>query len=144
MRTCATFVKPGGVVWLTTPNFTFQKLYSYLYRLRRTRLDFAAHDHVGHFTPAAVRRLLELEGFVDVRFHFRGITETCVVASTSPSRTLVAAKRAWNRAAFRLASRGLPNLVSELQVTARRPDVPPTVDAPRRPSDSSSRGSEAQ
>jgi hypothetical protein len=105
---------------VTTPNFSFQRRYAHLYRLRRTRLDFAAHDHVGHFTPAALQRLLEVEGLANVQFHFRGITETCVLADSSRARGAIMAKRAWNHAAFAARRmKGLPTLVSELQATAR-------------------------
>ena len=74
---------------------------------------------VGHFTPRALAAFLRGEGFDDVRFHFGAVNETCIVAG-SDSRALVGAKRLWNRAAFRAAKAGLPNLTSELQVTARR------------------------
>ncbi len=74
---------------------------------------------MGHFTADAIRALLEPAGFRDVCFHFRGITETCVAAGSS-SRTLLAAKRGWNLAAAGALRVGLPNVMSELQVTARR------------------------
>jgi 2-polyprenyl-3-methyl-5-hydroxy-6-metoxy-1,4-benzoquinol methylase len=44
-------LRPGGVVWATTPNFAFQKPYAGLSALAGRKLDFAAHDHVGHFSP---------------------------------------------------------------------------------------------
>jgi SAM-dependent methyltransferase len=112
-------LRPGGVLWLTTPNFTLQKRYAAA-RLRLGRpIDFARDDHVGHFTPAAVARLLRDGGFTSVRFHFRGVTERCIVAASN-GRPLVAAKRGWNRIAHVAARSGLPNLMSELQVTAVR------------------------
>ena len=57
-------------------------------------------------------------GFTDVSFRFWGIVETCIaVESTRPA--LIGAKRAWNRAGLFAQGFGLPNMMSELQVTAR-------------------------
>lgn len=111
-------LRRDGILWLTTPNFSFQKPYARLSALAGRRLDFAAHDHVGHFSARALATLLQREGFEDVRFHFRGITETCVVAS-SDSPLLVGGKRLWNRFALAASRAGLPNATSELQATAR-------------------------
>jgi hypothetical protein len=61
--------------------------------------------------------MLSRGGFADVRFQFRGITETCVAAETQ-SRVLVEGKRWWNRVAAGLVRFDV-NLMSELQVTAR-------------------------
>ena len=119
-RVCASYLRPGGVCWVTTPNFRFQKPYASIRARLGRRLNFAADDHVGHFTPAAATRLMRNAGLIDVRFHFRGITETCVVAGSS-SRVLVEAKRMWNLGASQLVRLNRPGLMSELQVTARRP-----------------------
>lgn len=108
-------LKPGGVIWITTPNFSFQKPYAAVRKRLGRRLDFEREDHVGHFSPRSMRRLLALGGFIDVEFHFCGITETCVAAK-SQSRMLVEGKRLWNRLATPLL-RFDANVMSELQVT---------------------------
>ncbi len=108
-------LKPGGVIWITTPNFSFQKPYAAVRKRLGRRLDFEREDHVGHFSPRAVRRLLANGGFIDVEFHFCGITETCV-AARSQSRMLVEGKRLWNRLATLLLKLDA-NVMSELQVT---------------------------
>lgn len=119
VRGAAAALRPGGHLWLTTPNFVLQKRYAAARRRLGRPIDFLRDDHVGHFTPRAIDRLLRDEGFDDVRFRFRGITEACIVAASN-GRPLVEAKRLWNQLAFRLARSGLPNLMSELQVTAKR------------------------
>jgi len=110
-------LRPGGQIWVSTPNFRFQKPYSSARALLRRPLDFAAHDHIVHFTPESLRLLLVRAGFKDTTFRFEGITEACLVAG-SRAPLLVAGKRVWNTIAFAAARLGLPNLTSELQVTA--------------------------
>jgi SAM-dependent methyltransferase len=111
-------LRPGGIVWLTTPNLTFQRPYAAVRRMFRRPLDWARDDHVGHFTEHAVRMVLA-GSFSDVRFHHVGITETCIATGTT-SGAAVAAKRAWNAAAAAGARLGGPSLVSELQATGIR------------------------
>lgn len=108
-----------GVFWITTPNYRFQKPYSDLRRKLSRPINFSAEDHVGHFSFEALTELLVRNGFSRPRRHFVGVTETCI-ATGSNGRLAVAAKRAYNRVAFALARVGLPDYVSELQVTARR------------------------
>jgi SAM-dependent methyltransferase len=112
-------LKPGGTLWLTTPNFAFQRRYARLLAAAGRPLNFGpGDDHIWHFTADSLRRLLEAHGFREVRFHYRGVVEWCV-AGRSSSSPLIAGKRAWNtvtHAGFRL---GLPLATSELQVTAR-------------------------
>ena len=112
-------LRPGGVVWLTTPNFSFQKRYATVRSALRRPIDFTADDHIGHFTPRAIESLLLRGGFTRVRFNLAGISETCIMAK-SESRALVGAKRAWNQLAYGASTHGLPNFMSELQVTAER------------------------
>lgn len=109
----------SGHVWLTTPNASFQMPYAAARRLIGRPLSFAAHGHIGHFTPGALNALLRLEGFADVHYHFRGSTETCELAANSTASPLIAAKRAWNKVAFAALQFGFPSVLSELQVTAR-------------------------
>lgn len=111
-------LSPAGVVWLTTPNLCFQKPYARLRARLGKPIDFAAEDHLGHFTLAALEQLLKRNGFGSPHQHFVGITETCLLTSSNRAM-LVGLKRTYNRIAFLLARSGLANLVSELQVTAR-------------------------
>jgi hypothetical protein len=78
-------------------------------------------DHLWHFTANSLRRLLEVHGFDDVRFHYRGVIEWCSAGSSS-SRLLIAGKRAWNAVAYTGYRVGMPLATNELQVTARLPD----------------------
>ena len=118
IQTSWTALSPQGVLWVTTPNYSFQKPYASIRKHLRRELDFGREDHVGHFTPTAVGHMLSKGGFADTRFHFRGITETCVAAE-SERRALVEGKRWWNRLASVLLRFDL-NVMSELQVTARK------------------------
>jgi 2-polyprenyl-3-methyl-5-hydroxy-6-metoxy-1,4-benzoquinol methylase len=112
-------LRPGGLVWITTPNFTFQKPYAAVRAAMRRTLDFALEDHVGHFTANAVKTLLLRSGFTEPSFHYRGITERCNVTG-SRQGAILGLKRAWNAAAFSLARLGFPSYMSELQLLAQR------------------------
>jgi SAM-dependent methyltransferase len=118
VRSVARTLRPDGVLWLTTPNFLFQRRYGALRALARRPIDFVADDHRGQFTPAAVSLLLTRSGFDSLAWHDRGVTELCA-ATMRASRLGVGLKRGWNSATHALAQVGLPNLMSELQVTAR-------------------------
>jgi SAM-dependent methyltransferase len=110
-------LRPGGTLWLTTPNFALQKR-SAAIRSSVGRGNFASDDHHLQFTARSLELLLEAHGFEDVAFRYAGVTETCFSVGSSGG-TAVLAKRAWNRTAHTLARVGVPNLMSELQVTAR-------------------------
>lgn len=113
-------LRPGGRLFLTTPNFRFQSAYARVLAASGRSLDFAAHDHVAHFTPRSLRLLLEQHGF-DVRpFTYVGVTEDCLLDRRLAS-ALVPAKRAWNSATVRLSRAGVPLLSSELHVVAIAP-----------------------
>ena len=112
-------LRPGATLWLTTPNFAFQRRYARLLALANRPLMFGTgDDHLWHFTAESLRRLLEAHGFDDVRFHYRGIIEWCSTGSSS-SKLLIAGKRAWNSAVYVGYRLGAPLATSELQVTAR-------------------------
>ena len=112
-------LRPGGTLWLTTPNFAFQRRYTQLLAVAHRPLAFGwGDDHIWHFTADSLRRLLEVHGFDEVRFHYRGVIEWCC-ADSSSSRLLIAGKRAWNGVAYIGYRVGLPLATSELQVTAR-------------------------
>ena len=113
-------LRPGGQLFLTTPNFRFQKPYAaVLHRLGRP-IDFSGHDHLLHFTPDALRRTLETVGVIEWRFAFVGVTEDCV-AVPRLARWVVPAKRAWNLGALGASRAGLPYVGSELQVVGTAP-----------------------
>jgi SAM-dependent methyltransferase len=109
----------GGTLWLTTPNFAFQRRYARLLAVAGRPLLFGwGDDHLWHFTAASLRLLLEAHGFRQVRFHYRGVIEWCATGH-SGSRLLINGKRAWNTAVYAGYRLGMPLATSELQVTAR-------------------------
>jgi hypothetical protein len=109
------------MLWLTTPNFAFQRRYTQFLAVAHRPLAFGwGDDHIWHFTTDSVRQLLEARGFEDVRFHYRGVIEWCC-GGRSSSKLLIVGKRAWNGAAYTGYRVGLPLATSELQVTARLP-----------------------
>ncbi len=109
-------LRPNGVLWITTPNFDFQKPYGALRAACRRPIDFDRDDHVSHFTPRALTILLRTNGFSNLSFHLCGTLDVCFLTS-SQTRLLTLGKRAFNQFAFRLARLGARNYVSELQVT---------------------------
>lgn len=113
-------LRQGGTLWLTTPNFAFQRRYARLLAVAGKPLVFGwGDDHLWHFTSASLRRLLEAHGFHTVTFHYRGVIEWCSTGY-SGSRVLIAGKRAWNSAVYAGYRLGMPLATSELQVTAIR------------------------
>jgi SAM-dependent methyltransferase len=112
-------MRRGGTLWLTTPNFAFQRRYAGLLAVAHRPLMFGTgDDHIWHFTADSLRTLLEAHGFDDVRFHYRGVIEWCCAGGSS-SRLLIAGKRSWNWLVYTGYRLGLPLGTSELQVTAR-------------------------
>ena len=112
-------LRDGGTLWLTTPNFAFQRRYARLLALAGRPLVFGwGDDHLWHFNAASLRLLLQAHGFRHVRFHYRGVIEWCATGH-SGSRLLIAGKRAWNAAVYAGYRIGMPLATSELQVTAR-------------------------
>lgn len=107
-------LRPGGQLFLTTPNFLFQKRYAWLLERVGRPLDFLAHDHLLHFTPAALERTLRAVGVVRVSYSYVGITEDCLF-DRRLAKWLVPVKRAWNVVGVGVARLGLPPLSSELQ-----------------------------
>lgn len=113
-------LKPGGRLLLTTPNFVFQSGYARVLARMGRPLDFVAHDHFLHFTPAALDRLLNKAGLESWRYEYLGVTADCVLERRL-SWLLVPAKRVWNRWALRTTALGLPPLCAELQVIGTKP-----------------------
>ena len=110
-------LRPGGHLFLTTPNFRFQIGYATALAALGRPLDFTGH--VVHFTLDALDRTLDAVGLADLRPVFVGVTEYCVV-DPRLSRWVVPAKRAWNRYARLAAQAGLPYLGSDLQVVGTK------------------------
>jgi len=110
-------LRPGGRLLLTTPNFLFQAPYARLAARLGRPLDFAASDHVLHFTPASIRRVLTDAGAGRCTWAYWGVTAECLLERRL-ARLLVPGKRLWNRAAWSAARVGAPPLYSELHVQA--------------------------
>ena len=108
-----------GRLLITTPNFLFQARYAALAARVGRPIDFVAHDHFLHFTPASLERVLADVGAVPRSFGYWGITTECVL-DRRLGRVLVPAKRLWNWTAWQLSRAGLPNYCSELQVEVVR------------------------
>jgi SAM-dependent methyltransferase len=112
-------LRPGGWLFLTTPNWHFQRLAGrVLARLGRP-INFARQDHVGQFVRRSLRRLLRASGFEDPEFSYCGVTERCCAFGRA-DQSLIAGKKLWNRTAVAAGNLGLPDLTSELHVFARR------------------------
>jgi SAM-dependent methyltransferase len=112
-------LRPGGWLFLTTPNWHFQRLAGrVLARLGRP-IAFARQDHVGQFARRSLDRLLQASGFEKPEFHYCGVTERCCAFGRA-DQSLIAAKKLWNRIAVGAGNLGLPDLTSELHVFARR------------------------
>jgi SAM-dependent methyltransferase len=115
----ATRLRPGGWLFLTTPNWHFQRIGGRVLARIGKPIAFARQDHVGQFTRRAVTRLLEAAGFETPVFAYCGVTERCcALGRNDPS--VLAAKKLWNRAWVGAGKLGLPELTSELHVFARR------------------------
>lgn len=111
---------PGGAVWLTTPNFAFQRGYA-RFRARVGRpIDFAAHGHIHHFSTTALQILAAGAGLAPWAWHYRGITEFCAMSGTADT-LLLTGKRIWNSGAATISNIGGANLTSELQGLALKP-----------------------
>ena len=115
----ATRLRPGGWLFLSTPNWHFQRLAGRaLARLGRP-IGFARQDHVGHFARRSLGALLQASGFGPPDFVYCGVTERCCAFGRSDV-SLVAAKKIWNRLAVTAGNLGLPDLTSELHVMVQR------------------------
>ena len=110
-------LRPGGQLFVTTPNFRFQIGYATALAALGRPLDFTGH--VVHFTADALDRTLDAAGVAELRRVFVGVTEYCV-ADPRLSRWVVPAKRAWNRYAQLAARAGLPHLGSDIQVVGTK------------------------
>jgi 2-polyprenyl-3-methyl-5-hydroxy-6-metoxy-1,4-benzoquinol methylase len=66
----ANALKPGGIVWLTTPNFRFQRPVARLRSLLGQPMDFGREDHLGQFEQRSLEALTSGGGFGGARVHF--------------------------------------------------------------------------
>ena len=123
LRSAVELLRPGGRILLTTPNFVFQGALARLLARVNKHYDLVSRDHVLHFTPTALDRLLEKGGLESCRYEFLGVTEYCCV-SPRFAPLLVPLKRLWNYAGSRAARLGLPAVGSELQVVGAKPAQP--------------------
>jgi SAM-dependent methyltransferase len=112
-------LKPGGRLLMTTPNLLFQSRYAALASRLGRPLDFVASDHVLHFTPRSIDRLLADAGATRRTFAYWGVTADCLLERRL-ARVLVPCKRLWNRGAWALSKLGGPALYSELHVEGVR------------------------
>jgi SAM-dependent methyltransferase len=104
LRAAAGWVRPDGWLVVGVPNFA-----SPLARVAGTRWSgLVPEQHVWHFTPAALRRLVEASGFTAVRWRTRMLT----YAPRSPGQ--------WSKWLVRRALEPL-RLADNLLLVARRP-----------------------
>ena len=111
-------LRPGGRLFLSTPNFLFQRPYASALAKAGRPVDFVALEHFLHFSPASLDRVLDDCGATAWEYRYVGVTDSCGF-NRGLTRWVVPAKRAWNLAAAALARVG-PRLTSELQVLATK------------------------
>lgn len=112
-------LKPGGRLLMTTPNLLFQSGYAAITARLGRPLDFVASDHVLHFTPRSIDRLLADAGASRRTFKYWGITTDCLLERRL-ARVLVPCKRLWNWGAWHASRIGAPAVYSELHVEGIR------------------------
>ncbi len=108
-------LKPGGRLLVTTPNFIFQGTLARLLARLDKPYDLVCRDHILHFTPRSVDKLLAEAGLATWSYEYLGVTENCFF-SRRFARILVPLKRVWNFAGARTPLVGLPPLCAELQI----------------------------
>ena len=115
VREAADLLKPGGRMLITTPNFIFQGALARTMALLGKPYDLVSRDHVFHFTPSAIDRLLGDAGLESWTFEYLGVTDNCILSSRF-ARVFVPLKRVWNYAGTRTPLVGLPPVCGELQI----------------------------
>ena len=117
VREAAALLKPGGRMLITTPNFIFQATLARAMSLLGKPYDLVSRDHVFHFTPKAIGRLLREVGLQTWTFEYLGVTNYCILSSRF-AKVFVPLKRIWNYAGTRTPLLGLPPVCGELQIVA--------------------------
>jgi SAM-dependent methyltransferase len=124
LQSARSWLRPGGMLWLTTPNFAFQKRYGKILASAGRPIDFAAEDHIWHFTQQSLTLLFARAGFAPPRFHYVGGTDRCTAlangSTIATQNVLIWGKRAWNRTAARANKIRVGIPTSELQVVTHR------------------------
>jgi 2-polyprenyl-3-methyl-5-hydroxy-6-metoxy-1,4-benzoquinol methylase len=112
-------LRPGGWLFLTTPNWRFQAALARVLSVAGRTINFERQDHISMFTRDSLTTLLASRGFAAPTFAAWGVKERCVALGDSRAKAAVRAKRLWNRAWSR-AGRTVPvDLTSEFQVLVR-------------------------
>jgi 2-polyprenyl-3-methyl-5-hydroxy-6-metoxy-1,4-benzoquinol methylase len=131
VRQAADLLRPGGLILITTPNFLFQGTLARLLARFDKPYDLVSRDHILHFTPSAIDRLLRASGLASWTYEYLGVTENCFL-SRRFAKVLVPLKRVWNYIGSRTSLVGLPPLCAELQIvgvkssaSSRRSEGPP-------------------
>ncbi|MER7275136.1 class I SAM-dependent methyltransferase [Dactylosporangium sp. NPDC000244] len=112
-------LKPGGWLFLTTPNWRFQAMLARVLGLRGRTINFERQDHISMFTRDSLTRLLASRGFREPVFGAWGVKERCVALGDSRAGAAVQAKRRWNQGWSRVGGPLPVDLTSEFQVLAR-------------------------
>jgi SAM-dependent methyltransferase len=119
----AASLRPGGWLFLTTPNWRFQTLLARGLALWGRTINFERQDHISMFSRDSLATLLRSRGFPGPSFGAWGVKERCVALGDSRAHSVVAAKRAWNSGWSRVGGPLPVDLTSEFQVLVRyRPD----------------------
>lgn len=124
VREAVDLLKPGGRLLITTPNFLFQGTLARLLARIGRPYDLVCRDHILHFTPPAIDRLLSKVGINAWSFEYLGVSNNCFF-SPRFGRVLVPFKRVWNYTATRATVAGLPPLCGELQIVGFKPRAGP-------------------
>ena len=119
-----TLLKPGGVIFLATPNGPIQvmkaKTLAKLKGMRRELHYLEARDHLNLYHPQGISRLLQRAGFNEITF-----MHLPPIQSVSGSRNLLLRflKNVWFRAAqiAGILSGGRLNINNNMFVAAKRP-----------------------
>lgn len=115
----AAALRPDGWLFLTTPNWRFQKLLARVLSLGGRTINFERQDHISMFTRDSLTALLASRGFASPTFGAWGVKDRCVALGDSRATAAVRAKRLWNQGWSRVGGPLPLDLTSEFQVLAR-------------------------
>ena len=115
LRDACRLLRPGGVLYLRTPN---ARLFDLTRRYRdSSRSNLYPNEHLYHFTPGPLRRLLEQSGFASVRFWAHGTKGNHLLAG-EPFLRLKAPR--WGKKLLFHLSHGRINIYPNLVATSRK------------------------